>query len=44
MERDDRRAGLAMNGQGEQALELFKWMENERMASDDVTFIGLLSA
>ena len=36
--------GLAMNGQGELALKLFKRMENERMAPDDVTFIGILSA
>lgn len=35
--------GLAMNGQGRRALELFKRMENEGVLPDDVTFIGLLS-
>ncbi|KAK7327890.1 hypothetical protein VNO77_21983 [Canavalia gladiata] len=36
--------GLAMNGHGKQALQLFSRMLIQGVAPDDVTFIGLLSA
>ncbi|KAI4334580.1 hypothetical protein L6164_019253 [Bauhinia variegata] len=36
--------GLAMNGRGKQAVQLFARMLIEGVAPDDVTFVGLLSA
>ncbi|KMZ65915.1 Pentatricopeptide repeat-containing protein [Zostera marina] len=36
--------GLAVHGQGEEALELFSQMEKEGMSPNEVTFIALLSA
>ncbi|KAK6913607.1 E motif [Dillenia turbinata] len=36
--------GLAMHGQGEPAIELFKAMETEGMIPDYITFINVLSA
>ncbi|XP_078437671.1 pentatricopeptide repeat-containing protein At2g29760, chloroplastic-like [Wolffia australiana] len=37
-------SGLAMNGQGAQALETFRQMQREGMKPDDVTFVAVLSA
>ncbi|XP_010251726.1 PREDICTED: pentatricopeptide repeat-containing protein At5g66520-like [Nelumbo nucifera] len=36
--------GLAMHGQGEAAIQLFKEMEKEVVAPDNITFVNLLSA
>ncbi|KAL9164108.1 hypothetical protein ABFS82_06G084900 [Erythranthe guttata] len=36
--------GLAVNGFGEEALELFKEMEFRRMAPSEITFVGVLYA
>ncbi|XP_058077061.1 pentatricopeptide repeat-containing protein At5g66520-like [Magnolia sinica] len=36
--------GLAMHGQGEAALKLFKEMENEKVAPDDITLVNVLNA
>ncbi|GAV78531.1 PPR domain-containing protein/PPR_2 domain-containing protein/PPR_3 domain-containing protein/DYW_deaminase domain-containing protein [Cephalotus follicularis] len=36
--------GLAMHGKGEAAIELFKEMERELVAPDNITFLNLLSA
>ncbi|KAL4200193.1 hypothetical protein AMTRI_Chr03g148510 [Amborella trichopoda] len=36
--------GLAMNGNGENALELLKMMENEGQLPDDVVFLSVLTA
>lgn len=37
-------SGLAMNGYGENALKVFKEMENAGIRPDDITFISLFSA
>ncbi|KAK9734855.1 hypothetical protein RND81_04G167800 [Saponaria officinalis] len=36
--------GLAMHGRGEDAIELFKAMELEKVAPDEITFLNLLNA
>jgi pentatricopeptide repeat protein len=36
--------GLAMHGNGEAAIQLFKEMERQRVAPDDITFLNLLTA
>ncbi|CAN6458407.1 unnamed protein product [Victoria cruziana] len=36
-------SGLAMNGLGEEAIDVFSSMEKENMKPDHVTFVGLLS-
>ncbi|XP_041000046.1 pentatricopeptide repeat-containing protein At5g66520-like [Juglans microcarpa x Juglans regia] len=36
--------GLAMHGKGESAIQLFKEMEREMVAPDNITFVNLLSA
>ncbi|KAH7662016.1 Tetratricopeptide-like helical domain-containing protein [Dioscorea alata] len=36
--------GLAINGRGEEALQLFSQMEMEGVSPNDVTFIGVLNA
>lgn len=36
--------GLAMHGKGEAAIELFKEMQREVVAPDNITFVNLLSA
>jgi pentatricopeptide repeat protein len=36
--------GLAMHGKGEAAIQLFKEMEKEKVAPDNITFVNVLSA
>ncbi|XP_058077088.1 pentatricopeptide repeat-containing protein At1g08070, chloroplastic-like [Magnolia sinica] len=36
--------GLAIHGQGNEALEIFSLMERDAVAPNDITFVGLLSA
>lgn len=36
--------GLAVNGFGDEALELFKELERERLVPSDITFVGVLYA